>query len=163
MGMTVEFYSADPQALVAIFAADVASEEENEDSFFEQLKAYPVADFSLHLQMEDLDRLCQSLSKQHSLIPPDFRGILIEQVWDDGPVITESLTLLSDHFTMMVAELSESAMENAARDWVAPFSLQEPLQQTPAYQALWQLQEVARDAVARKQSLILHLAGHPLF
>jgi hypothetical protein len=163
MGMTVEFYSADPQALVALFGADLALEEEEEDTFFEQLKAYPVADFSLHLQMEDLDRLCQSLSKQHSLIPPVFRDSLIEQVWDDGPVITESLTLLSGHFAMTVAELSENAIENAARDWTAPFSLQEPLQQTPAYQALWQLQEVARDAVARKQSLVLHLAGHPLF
>jgi hypothetical protein len=163
MGMTVEFYSADPQALAAFFAADVASEEENEDSFFEQLRVYPMADFSLHLQVEDLDRLCQSLSKQHSLMPPVFRDILVEQIWDDGPVITESLTLLSDHFAMAVAELSESAMEGAARDWIAPFPLQEPLQQTPAYQALWQLQEVARDAVARKQSLILHLAGYPLF
>jgi hypothetical protein len=46
MGMTVEFYSADPQALVALFAADLVSEEENEATFIEQLKAYPVADFS---------------------------------------------------------------------------------------------------------------------
>ncbi len=92
MGMTVEFYSADSQALVALFAAGVTSEEENEDSFFEQLKAYPVASFFLHLHMEDLDHLCQSLSKQHSLIPPVFRDILVEQVWDDGPLIT-----LKDH------------------------------------------------------------------
>lgn len=153
----------EPQELVALFAADLAMNEEDEDTFFEQLKAYPVADFSLHLQMEDLDRLCQSLSKQQPLIPSLFRDILVEQIWDDGPVITESLTLLSDHFAMMVAELSERVMENAVQDWTALFSLQEPLQQTPAYQALWQLQEVARDAVARQRSLILHLAGHPLF
>jgi hypothetical protein len=73
------------------------------------------------------------------------------------------LTVLSDQFVERLAGLNEHAMEKAARDWVAIFPDQEPPWQTPAYHALWQLQEVARDAVARKQSLILHLAGHPLF
>ena len=77
--------------------------------------------------------------------------------------VNESLTVLSDQFVEQLAELHEHAMEEAARDWAAPFPSQEPPWQTPAYHALWQLQAVARDAVARKQSLILHLAGHPLF
>ena len=163
MGMTVEFYSADPQALVALFAADLASEGENVDAFLEQLKAYPVADFSLHLQMEDLDSLCQSLRKQNPRIPSVFREVLVEQIWEDGPVITESLTVLADYFARIVAELNEHEMENAARDWAAAFPYREPLWQTPGYHSLWQLQGVARDVVAHRRSLILHLAGHPLF
>lgn len=73
MGMTIEFYSAEPQALVAVFAADAASEEGMGDSFFGQLKAYPMADFSLHLQLpEDLVSLCHLLSEQDQRIPPVF-------------------------------------------------------------------------------------------
>lgn len=90
MGMTVEFYSADPQTFVALFAADLASEGEDVDAFFEQLKAYPVADFSLHLQTEDLDSLCQSLRKQDSGLPSVFREVLVEQIWEDGHPVTES-------------------------------------------------------------------------
>lgn len=163
MGMTIEFYSADPQALVALFAADLASEEEQMDAFFEQLKAFPVADFSLHLQREDLDRLCQSLRKDHPRLPSVFRELLVEQIWDDGPAVTESLTILADHFVQVITELHEQAMEHAARDWAATFASQESLQQTPAYHALWQLQSVCRDVVAQKRSLILHLAGHFFF
>jgi hypothetical protein len=164
MGVTIEFYSANPQALVALFAADLASEEENGETFFDQLKVYPVADFSLHLQIpEDLDSLCQSLNKHSPFIPSVFREVLIEQIWDDGPVPTESLTVLSDQFAELLAELNEHVMENAARGWAATFSYQEPLWQTPAYHAIWQLREVARDVVAQRRSLILHLAGHPLF
>jgi hypothetical protein len=163
MGMTVAFYSADPQELVALFAADLTAEEEHMESFVEQLSTYPVADFSLHLQFEDLDCLCQMLKKQHPLIPGAFRDLLVEQVWDDGPPMSESLTILADHFAEELAELNEQAMENAARDWAATFSSQEPPWKTPAYRALWQLQEVARDAVTREHSLILHLAGHPSF
>lgn len=160
MGMTIEFYSADPQALVALFAADLASEEEDMDAFFEQLKAYPVADFSLHLQREDLDTLCQCLRQHNPRISSVFREVLVEQIWEDGPVVTESLTILADHFAQMVAALHEQALEHAARDWAATFTYQEPLRQTPAYYALWQLQSVSRDAVAQKRSLVLHLAGH---
>ncbi len=164
MGLTTEFYSADPQQLVALFVADLASEDDNGEAFFEQVKAYPVADFSFHLQIpEDLDSLCQSLRKQNPLIPSVFRDLLVEQIWDDGPAITESLTVLADHFALMIAELNEHEMESAARDWAATYPYQEPLRQTPAYRALWQLQEVARDAVDRKRPLILHLAGHTFF
>jgi hypothetical protein len=163
MGMTVEFYSADPQALVSLFAADLASEGENMDAFLEQLKAYPVADFSLHLQTEDLDSLCQSLRKRDPRLPSVFREVLVEQIWEDGPPVTESLTVLADDFARRVAELDEHEMENAARDWATTFPYREPLWPTPAYQALWQLWGVARDVVANRRSLILHLAGHWLF
>jgi hypothetical protein len=164
MGMTIEFYAADPQALVALFTGDLASEEENKEAFFEQVKAYPMADFSLHLQIpEDLDSLCQFLHKHNPLIPSVFREVLVEQIWDDGPLLTESLTVLSDQFVERLAELDEHAMEKTARDWAATFPYQEPPWQTPAYRALWQLQEVARDTIAQKQFLVLHLAGHLLF
>lgn len=163
MGMTVEFYAAEPQEIVALFAADLASEGENVDAFLEQLKAYPAADFSLHLQMEDLDSLCQSLRQQDPRLPSVFREVLVEQIWEDGPPVTESLTVLADDFARIVAELNEHAMESAARSWAATFPYQKPPWQTPAYHALWQLQGVARDAVAQRHPLILHLAGHPLF
>jgi hypothetical protein len=152
MGMTVEFYSA-----------DLASEGEDVDAFLEQLKAYPVADFSLHLQAEDLDSLCQSLRKQDPHLPSVFREVFIEQIWEDGPPVTESLAVLADDFARSVAELDEHEIEDAARDWAATFPYQELLWQTPAYHALWQLQGVARDVVANRRSLILHLAGHWFF
>lgn len=87
----------------------------------------------------------------------------MEQVWNDGPTTIESLTTLAHVFAESLAELSEQAVEDVARAWAATFPYQEPHWQTPAYYAVWQLHAVARDAVARKQSLLLHLAGHPLF
>ncbi len=110
-----------------------------------------------------LANMGQSLQMQNSHIPPVFRTILVEQIWDDGPAVTESLSLLADDFAQIIAGLNEHEIENAARDWAATFPYQEPLQVSPAYQALWQLQEVAQDSVAQRRSLILYLAGHLLF
>ena len=158
MGMTVEFYSADPPQLITLFA----TENNSDVTFFEQLKTYPVADFSFHLWIpDDLDSLCQAVSKQSSLKSLVFRNLLVKQLWYDGEA--ESLALLSEHFALTLASLKENEIERAALDWTATFPYQEPPQQTPAYRALWKLQEVARDAVAQKKSLIFHLVGNPSF
>ncbi|HEU5374332.1 MAG TPA: hypothetical protein VFV38_02750, partial [Ktedonobacteraceae bacterium] len=86
MGMTLAFYSADANELVALFAAGADCDEQDEETFFAQLDTYPVADFSLHLSIpEDLDNLCQALREHNPLIPLIFRDVLVEQVWDDGP------------------------------------------------------------------------------
>ena len=157
MGMTVEFYSADPQTLTALFTSDMASDGEHEDAFLSQLHTYPVADFPFQLQLpEDLDNVCRFLQKQDSRIPSIFRDALVEQIWDDGPVVTESLTIVADSFVQIVAELNEHEMEAVARDWAATFFYREPHQQTPAYHALLKLQDVARDAVAHRRPLILY-------
>jgi len=122
------------------------------------LKTYPVANFSLHLLIpEDLDRLCQSLRKQNLPVPPIFRGLLVDQVWYDG--ISESLTVVAESFALAVAGLCDATLEHIALDWSAAFHYQEPLHQTPAYQALMRLRTVAQDAIAQKKALLLHLVG----
>ena len=159
MAMTVEFYSADPQALATLFAEDMASDGGNEDAFLRELSTYPVAEFAFHVQLpDDLDLLCQSLRKHDSRIPSVFIDVLVERIWDDGPIVTESLSVVADSFVQIIAELKELEMEAAARDWAATYFYREPHQQTPAYHALWTLQDVARNAVAHRRSLILHVA-----
>jgi hypothetical protein len=76
---------------------------------------------------------------------------------------SESLTLLSDQFANELAKLSESVTEQVALDWAATLPLRELLQQSLQYQAIQQLREIARDAVARKKSLIFYLDGSPGF
>jgi hypothetical protein len=160
MSMTVEFYSANPAELVAIFETDLVNDDEDGEAFFEQLKAYPVADFSLRLYLpDDLDSICRLLHKQDPLFPRVFGDVLLEQIWDDGPAMSESLTLISHQFADALAALSERQIETVAREWVATFPDQESLVQAPMYRAVYQLQEVARDAVMREQSLIFHFVG----
>ena len=108
MGMTIECYSAEPQAILALFAARNASGDL--DSFFEKLETYPVVDFSFHLHIpEDLDSLCQALRKHNGLVPPTFRELFVEHVWYDG--LAESLTLLNKTFTLALAGMSASEIE----------------------------------------------------
>lgn len=160
MSMTVEFYSANPDEFVALFAENLVNDDEDGEAFFEQLKAYPVADFSLRLYLlDDLDSLCQLLHKQDPLFPLVFGDILLEQIWDDGPAMSESLTLISHQFADALAALSEQAIETVAREWVATFPDQESLVQAPMYRAVYQLQEVARNAVMHEQSLIFYFLG----
>jgi hypothetical protein len=160
MGMTIEFYSAEPQEIQALFSA--RSESEDFDSFFEKLGTYSIADFSFHLHIpEDMDSLCQALRKQNGLVPPTFNELLVEQLWWDG--VSESLTVLNNHFAMMLASMSASEIEQAALDWAITFPYQEPLQQTPAYKSLLQLREVALDVITRNRSLLFYLEGNPAF
>ena len=150
MGTTIEFYSADPQEFIPLFSS------EDEQTFVDKLKTYPIADFSFHLFLpDDMDRLCQSLLKQHLPVPPVFRNLLVEQLWYNGT--SESLTLVSDSFASVMARLSDAEIEKVAMDWSTEFNYSEPLQKTPAYQALVQLRKVAKDAVTQKNALILHL------
>lgn len=149
MGTTIEFYSADPQEFITLFSS------EDEQTFVDKLKTYPMADFSFHLRTEDMDRLCQSLIRQRFSVPPVFRDLLVEQLWYDG--VSESLTIVSDNFVVVVAGLNDTEIEEVAMEWSTEFNYKEPLHNTPAYQALIQLRKVARDGVAQKKSLILHL------
>lgn len=160
MGMTVEFYSAEPRELLELFSVRNADEDFN--AFFEKLEVYPVADFSFHLQLpEDLDNLCRILRKRNLHFPYLFSDLFIEQVWSDG--VSESLTLLTEDFTSMLATLSEREIEQAALEWAATFPYQKPLQHTPAYQSLLQLRAVAVDAHTQGQSLLFYLEGIPTF
>ena len=150
MGTTIEFYAADPQEFIPLFSS------EDEQTFIDKLKTFLMADFSFHLLLpDDMDRLCQSLIRQHLPVPPVFRNLLVEQLWYDGT--SESLTLVSDSFANGVAGLSDAEIEKVAMDWSTKFNYNELLQKTPAYQALVQLRKVAQDVVTQKKALILHL------
>ena len=164
MGMTVQFYAADAQELISLFAAEFTLVHENEDTFdafLDQLSTYPVADFSVHLFIpEDLDGLCQALRQHNLLVPPTFNDVLVKQLWKDED---QSLILMAENFVVAVAGMSNDAIEKAALDWVATFPYQEPLKQTPAYQMVLRLREVVQDVIAQKKSLIFRLWGEPAF
>ncbi len=160
MGMTIEFYSAEPQEFQALFLE--RNEVGDVDSFFEKLENYPKADFSFHLHIpEDMDSLCQVLKLQNGLVPSTFSELIAEQLWYDG--ISEWLTLLNNNFALALAGMSTNVIEQVALDWAKTFPYQEPLQQTPAYKSLLQLREVALDAVTRNKSLLFYLEGNPAF
>lgn len=151
MGITIEFYVGQAQDLHALLTL-------GGDDEYERLWSYPVADFSLHLVIpDDLDRLCQCLRKWDASIPFTFRELLVEQIWFDGSC--ESLTLLDDGFARALSRLNDAVVEELARDWMVPFAYSEPFHQTPAFQAMLQLRNIAQVAVARKDSLFLYLLG----
>lgn len=120
------------------------------------MQAYPVADFSLHLIFpDDLDRLCLSLRRQHFPAPSVFRDFIVDEVWYDGQ--SESLSLLRDNFTTIFASLSNESMKSVANDWSVEFHYKEVFEETPAYQALIRLREVAQYARDNKIPILLHL------
>jgi hypothetical protein len=141
METIVEFYPAHPQELKALFSAEV--NEEDEQVFFEKLRGYPVADFSLHLLIpEDLDRLCQIVGHYHMHVPPVFRDLLREQIWYDGQ--SESLTIIAVRFVEALAGLNETELENIARDWSVPFQYQEHCIKTQHIRLLYSCRKLLR-------------------
>ncbi len=150
MSVTIEFFVAEPQELVTVFSL------QDEQEFLARLKTYTVTDFSFHLVLpDDLDRLCLALAQQQIAAPAIFRDFLTKQLWYDGS--SESMTLLSENFVDIFAGLDDATVINVAYDWGQAFHYQEPLEATPAYQALLQLRNSAQYAVAQKKPLILHL------
>ena len=162
MGLTIEFYSAEPEELKTLFAQESSL---SVDDFVQRQQTFPQADFSFHILPDDLDRLCQILNKYHLLSPARFEDVCAERLWDDGED-TESLTIISEQFARVLAECSQEEIEQVTFEWITCFpaySNAELLQESPAYQAVRQLQKVAQDALKRKRSLIYHLAGTPEF
>ena len=160
MGMTIEFYSAEPQAFQALFVEQNGIGDG--DRFFEILETYPKADFSFHLHIpEDLDSLCQVLRGHTNRVPSTFHELVAEQLWSDG--ISKWVLVLKHTFAVALASMSTSTLEQAALDWAKTFPYQEPLQHTPAYTSLLQLREVALDAITRNTSLLFYLVGNPAF
>jgi hypothetical protein len=159
MGLTIEFFSAHPQELVDVFSLPTEKDKE----FFALVENYPIADFSFHLDVpEDMDRLCQSMQLYHLAVPPVFRELLIEQLWYDEAG-AESLTVVDTSFARLWMGVDDDTLEDVATNWSAEFHYQEPIQQTPAYQALQELRNVSLDVINRNTSLIYHLAGSPQF
>lgn len=156
MGITVEFFSAEPHELLKMFSP---TEDENFAARLDQAyQTIPMADFSLHLAIpDDLDRLCLAIRKQQRVLPPIFRDVIAEELMSDD--ICEWLLLLSPHFARAVASLSDEELEVVAREWVVPFAYHEPLHQTPAYQALLQLRSIALDSLQSGKALLYYQLG----
>ncbi len=113
MGMTIEFFSAEPQAFQALFVEQNGIGDG--DRFFEILETYPKADFSFHLHIpEDMDSLCQVLRLQDSRVPSTFHEQVAEQLWSDG--ISEWVLVLKHTFARAVAGMSMSTIGQAALD-----------------------------------------------
>ncbi len=161
MSLTIEFYSAEPQELVTLFAESAASAD---DLFLlDTLQTYPIAEFPGHLLLpDDLDNLCEALRKDHSLLPTHFQEVCVKEVWNDG-FGTEAVTLLSELFVAELAGFSEDEIRQAALQWAATFPSQEALEQRPTYRSVLHLRDVACDAITKKKSLLFYLAGAPGF
>jgi hypothetical protein len=168
ISLTIEFYSAEQQELVALFAklftiqfSDNPAGED--DLLVDQLETYPKAEFPGRLLIPDaLDRLCIILKQYHPLIPSLFHEVCAKELWNDG-LGSESLTLLSDQFVSELAAFSEHEIQQAAFKWAATFPLQEPFHQTLPYKAVIQLREVALVTKIAGNSLMFYLAGAPGF
>jgi hypothetical protein len=162
--MTIEFYLADPKELISLFSEHFY-DPPDDLTLFDELDKYPKAEFPGRLLIpDDLDALCQILRKYQPFLPSTFRELFIKQIWSDSQIaLTDSLTLLSDQFANVLAELSESEIERAALEWVRTYPLQEPFQETLPYRGVMQLREIACDAIAQKKSLVLYLSGSPGF
>ena len=165
MGLTIEFYSAVPQELISLFADDIDAplDDEHMAVFLQKQQTFPRAVFPPRLLLpDDLNTLCHILNKHHPLVPLRFEDACVKLLWDDG-LGTEKLTLLSDQFAHALTECSKSDIEQSALAWASTFPSEEPLSSAPAYQAVLQLQEIARDVIRSKKSLIYHLEGAPQF
>lgn len=168
MSLTIEFYAAEPQALVTLFAQllAIASSEDRadeEDLLFERLDAYPKALFPSRLLLpDDLDRLCVLFTGYRPGLPSHFQTICTKELWNDG-ADTESLTILSEQFVSAIASLQEQEIQRVAHNWAATFPLQPPFEQTPPYQAVVQLHTIARHALETHVPLLFYLAGAPGF
>ncbi len=90
-----------------------------------------------------------------------MRDSLIGQLFDGG--LAESLALISDDFLIAVAELETRRIEKVAKGWAGTYSYQEPFEQTPAYQAVMELYELAQDVIREHKKLVLYLLGENLF
>ncbi|GHO80826.1 hypothetical protein KSD_85970 [Ktedonobacter sp. SOSP1-85] len=154
MGLSIEFYAAEPRKLVALFTDTTLDDEQ----YFARLEGLPMADFSLHLQLpEDLDRLSITLQKHGFEAPSTFREFLQEELWYDGA--TESLTLLTDTFATLFARLSDDHLAQVATDWAAEFGYQQPIIHTPAYKALYELRDIASHVINHRLSIVTYLLG----
>jgi hypothetical protein len=157
MSLTIQFYAANPEELVAHFAS-----AESRSAAYQRLATYPIVDFSLHLSIpEDMDSLCRALNKQDPNVLVVFRNMLIEQLWHDGAI--ESLTLVTDPFVHALAQMNDNEIKQVGLEWASTFSYEQPLDQTPAFHAVQQLRQVAKEAFIQQKSLILRLFGSTKF
>ena len=186
MGITIEFYSAQPHELVRLPQADLDVDATGARAL-EALEALPKADLSLHLWLpDDLDALCRAMKAEGLEAPDTFRECLIEQVWCDDPDHpSASVTLLADEFTRAMAHANDTTLERIAVRWVDAFQEEPPARtmQTgsnfalnpsapqemdaetlqsirwTARQALMELRTVSRDALENGHALLLYLVG----
>lgn len=164
MSLTIEFFSAEPQELVTLFTElAVASDDASFYSLSKALQHFPIAEFPGHLLIpDDLDNFCHILELYRPQIPSKFADICAEEIWADG-FNTESLLLMMAQFTEELACINEKEIQSIALDWFSMFNLPSPPSQSPAYQAVLRLKEVAYDAFSHKRALIFHIAGVPGF
>lgn len=163
MGVTLEFYSAEPEAFVSILEKWFAAEtEEEEVQLADELHArYLRADFSLHLYWpEDIDALCQAMSAGGLNIPGSCADLLVEELWFDG--YSAWVDRLSQTLPLAMAHLSDAIIERIAKGWVGnhiPDPNADPVYYANAFdaavRALWDLRMVSQDALERGRDVLL--------
>ena len=177
MGMTLEFYSAQPADLIPLL---VASNDERDAA---ALAAIPRASFSLRLYLpDDMDALCKAMIESGLDAPASFHDLRVKDVWN--PDASESLALVSDRLTTSLALASDPMLASVAERWRAivqeqppphtweersmlfldPSTLHVDAEALPGtrqalHDALTQLRAVASDAVAHGRPLLVYLLG----
>ena len=165
MGITMEMYVADQNEFVSLqqrLISELISEEETQ-RLFDQLEAYPQADFSLHLHWpEDIDALCQALVAEGLSVPSCVIDLLVEELWFDG--VSAFVYQISQDLPLALGQSTEETMKNVAERWVKSYILDpgtETNYYTTAYdtavKALSGLRQISQDALARNKPLLFYL------
>jgi hypothetical protein len=164
MGITMEFYAANPEAFVTL-QKQLASpylREEEEQRLDDQMRGYPHADFSLHLRWpDDIDALCLALVAEGLQVPSSTDDLLEEELWFDGT--SAFVGQLSHTFPLALAQASDESIKHIAERWVSSFLPEKSdlAYQASAYQncvgALFNLRGIARTALESREPLLLFL------
>jgi hypothetical protein len=163
MGITLEFYSAEPERFVSLqeVLASIQTDEYDERQANEQLASYPRADFSLHLRWpEDIEAVCQAMIVEGLDVPGSCAELLVEELWFDG--YSAWVDRVSQALPQAIAGVDNATLKHIAERWVGS-SIPDP-QADPAYserayeaavKALTELRMVSRDALERGRALLL--------
>ena len=165
MGITMEMYVADPEEFVSMqqrLTSELTNEEEVQQ-LFNQLEAYPRADFSLHLHWpEDIDALCQAMIAEGLSVPSCVTHLLVEELWSDG--VSEFVHRISQDLPLVLAQSTEATIKNIAERWVKsyiPDPSRDPAYYTMAYdaavKALSDLRQISQGALAGSKPLVFYL------
>lgn len=164
MGITIEFYAANPEAFVTL-QKQLASpylREEEEQRLDDQMRGYPHADFSLHLRWpDDIDALCLAMGAEGLQGPSSADDLLEEELWFDG--VSAFVGRLSQTFPLALAQASDESIKHITERWVSSFLPEKSdlAYRVSAYQncvrALFDLRGIAQTALESREPLLLFL------
>lgn len=164
MAIKMEIYAADQVEFIALqkqMESKLTSAQEDE-RIFEQLSAYPQADFSLQLRWpDDIDSLCQAMISEGLIVPPSTNGLLIKELWSDGA--SAHVYLLSQRLPLAFSQSTEGTIKGIATRWVKsyisdpdPNTIYYTTTYSAALKALSDLRSVSQHSIAHRKPLLFY-------